>query len=321
MPTSYSEDLHWRIVWLHMFMRMEASEVARLLHVCLRTVYRYAERFRLTGEVRKHVKRNGPYPIMNESHELLLVDLLLTKPAIYLRELQHELYTSTGIVMHLSTICRAVRKLGFTRQKMQHIALQQSEAERIKFIAEVMAVFHHSLIVWIDETGCDRRNSLRKYAYGIRGQTPRDYQLQMRGVRYSAIGILSSNGIDDVYITEGSVNGDTFLHFVHTMLLPILNSFDGHSKNSVVIMDNASIYHTDSVVRTIDATGALIRFLPPYSPDMNPIENVFSEVKHYLEANGILFDTSLSPSSVLLMAFNSITASNCKAYIKNAGYT
>ena len=93
-----------------------------------------------------------------------------------------------------------------------------------------------------------------------------------------------------MYITEGSVNGDTFLHFVHTMLLPILNSFDGQSKNSVVIMDNASIHHTDSVVRTINATGALIRFLPPYSPDMNPIESVFGEVKLYLAANGILFD-------------------------------
>ena len=63
------------------------------------------------------MKWNGLYPIMNESHELLLVDLLLTKPAIYLRELQYELYTSTEIVMHLSTICRTVRKLGFTRQK------------------------------------------------------------------------------------------------------------------------------------------------------------------------------------------------------------
>ena len=66
-----------------------------------------------------------------------------------------------------------------------------------------------------------------------------------------------------MYITEGSVNGDTFLHFVHTMLLSILNSFDGQSKNSVVIMDNASIYHTDSVVRTINATGTLIRLLTP----------------------------------------------------------
>ena len=241
------------------------------------------------------MKRDGPYPVMSESHELLLVDLLLTKPAIYLRELQRELYIRTGIVMHLSTICRAVRKLGFTRQKLQHVALQQSETERIKFTAEVMAVFHHSFILWIDETGCDRRNSLRKYAYGIRGQRPQDYQLQMRGVRYSAIGILSSDGINDVYITEGNVNGDTFLHFVHTMLLPILNPFDGQSKHSIVIMDNASIHRTDSVVRTISATGALIRFLPPYSPDMNPIESVFGEVKQYLQANSILYDTSLSP--------------------------
>ena len=116
-------------ILLHIFVGMKASEVASLLQVCSITVYRYAERFHLTGEVRKHMKRNGPYPIMNESHELLLVELLLTKPAIYLWELQHELYTTTVIVIHLPTICRAVRKLGFTRQKIQHIALQQSEAE------------------------------------------------------------------------------------------------------------------------------------------------------------------------------------------------
>ena len=109
-------DLCWCIMWLHTFMRMEASEVARLLHVCVRTVYRYADRFCLTGGVQKHMKCNVHYPIMNESCELLLVYLLLTKPVIYLQELQHELYTSTGIVMHHSTICRAVRKLGFTRQ-------------------------------------------------------------------------------------------------------------------------------------------------------------------------------------------------------------
>ena len=86
-------------------------------------------------------------------------------------------------------------------------------------------------------------------------------------------------------------------------------------------MDNASIHRTDSVVCTINEKGALIRFLPPYSPDMNPVKNVFGEVKQYLQTNSILYDTSLSPSSILLMAFNSITAYHCKAYIKNAAYT
>jgi len=72
---------------------------------------------------------------------------------------------------------------------------------------------------------------------------------------------------------------------------------------SAVIMDNASIHHTDSLVSMINATGALIRFLPPCSPDMNPIESAFSEVKHYLQANSILFDTFLSTHTILLMAF------------------
>ena len=67
MYVSYSEDLHWRIVWLHVFLRMEASEVARFLHVCTRTVYRYAKSFNLTE---KEHETNGPYPVLSESQTL-----------------------------------------------------------------------------------------------------------------------------------------------------------------------------------------------------------------------------------------------------------
>jgi len=54
--------------------------------------------------------------------------------------------------------------------------------------------------------------------------------------------------------------------------------------NSIITMDNASIHHIDPVFKLITATGALVKFLPPYSPDLNPIEEVFAEVKHYMEA-------------------------------------
>ena len=126
--------------------------------------------------------------------------------------------------------------------------------------------------------------------------------------------------MEDCCITEGTVNGDTFLDFVQKQLVPILSPFDGHSARSVVILDNASIHHVDHVVRTILATGALLRFLPPYSPDMNPIEFVFGEMKQYLQANHLLFQTSLSVQSILYMAFNSISKENCNAYINFAGY-
>ena len=149
---------------------------------------------------------------------------------------------------------------------------------------------------------------------------PQDHQLQFRGVRYSAIGILSMDGVQDVYITENTVNGDIFLDFLYTQLLPLLMPFDGINHNSIVVMDNASIHHTDAAVSAICGVGALVRFLPPYSPDLNPIECVFGEVKQFLQANNLLLETSLSIPSILLMAFQSITINNCRKYIQFSGY-
>ena len=89
---------------------------------------------------------------------------------------------------------------------------------------------------------------------------------------------------------------------------------------SVVIMDNALIHHVADVVDRISRTGAIIRFLPPYSPDFNPAEEVFSKVKKFLTNNDVAFSTSTSPSLLITMTFNTITQSDCIAYIKHAGY-
>ena len=177
----------------------------------------------------------------------------MSNPGIFLRELQAE-FQKAGCHVDVSTICRAVNKIGLSRQKITHIALQRSELLRAQFIAE-MSAFDPAMILWIDETGCDRRNALRQYGYGIRGLAPQDHQLQLRGVCYSAIGILSMDGVQDVYITENTVNGDTFLY---TQLLPLLMPFDGINHNSIVVLDNASIHHTDAAVNAICGVGALV---------------------------------------------------------------
>ena len=65
--------------------------------------------------------------------------------------------------------------------------------------------------------------------------------------------------------------------------------------------------------------GVLVRFLPAYSPDMNPIEEVFSEVKQYMQANGNLFQAT-SAQTMILTAFASVSVANCNAYITHAGY-
>ena len=216
----------------------------------------------------------------------------------------------------VATICRTVHHIGMSRQKIKHYALGRSEASRAEFLEEIS----YFDLVWVDETGCDLRNAMRKYGYGIRGMPPQDYTLKLKGKRYSAIGVLTSEGVEDVYIEEGSVNGEVFLDFVRKCLLPILMPFDGVSPKSIVILDNASIHHVDCVVDTIQSVGALVRFLPPYSPDMNPIEEVFAEIKEYLQANDSVFQATSSPRTMILMAFASVTVHNCESYIRHAGY-
>ena len=85
-------------------------------------------------------------------------------------------------------------------------------------------------------------------------------------------------------------------------------------------MDNASIHKVEHVIDLLSGVGVLIRFLPPYSPDLNPIEEVFAEVKHYLQANNTLLNTTLSSEALILMAFNSVSISNCNTYIHHSGY-
>ena len=77
---------------------------------------------------------------------------------------------------------------------------------------------------------------------------------------------------------SGGVNGDVFYEFIHSKLLYHLNPFNGCNSQSVVIMDNALIHS----VEMIQQVGAIVLFLSPYSPDYNPIEELFSKVKKLL---------------------------------------
>ena len=86
-------------------------------------------------------------------------------------------------------------------------------------------------------------------------------------------------------------------------------------------MDNCSIHHVSSVKQLFNDAGILLLFLPPYSPDYNPIEELFSYVKHYLKEHDQLLQTVSDPYSIIKAAFTSITAELCQAWIGHSGYS
>ena len=85
-------------------------------------------------------------------------------------------------------------------------------------------------------------------------------------------------------------------------------------------MDNASIHHAGYSVEVIESIGCLVVFLPPYSPDLNPIEEVFSSVKSFMKANESILQVTDNVEDVVTAAFADITPEQCQAWINEAGY-
>lgn len=144
--------------------------------------------------------------------------------------------------------------------------------------------------------------------------------MQNWGPRITAIPIICTEGIIDIGIYAGNVNAVTFLNFVTDKLCPNLLPFNARNPRSVVILDNAAIHHTQEAVDAIHATGAMVIFLPPYSPDFMPLEELFAQVKNWIRENDAAWQFCQDPELMVEEAFLHVTDEEVKNYIHHAEY-
>ena len=153
MPRTYSTDLRWHIVWLYYYKEKSIEEIEQLLFVCCRSIRRYIAIFDATGDVSPLSSRHGPPRILDAFEEMTLIQSILNKPDLYLEELKQELIQATGTDVSLSTICGTLKRLGFSRNKLRHVALQRSEERRLEFIEKNACVDRWKTVVQTGEMG------------------------------------------------------------------------------------------------------------------------------------------------------------------------
>lgn len=124
----------------------------------------------------------------------------------------------------------------------------------------------------------------------------------------------------DCYTTEGTIDGDVFYRFVQAYLQPHLMPYNGSNPNSIVVLDNDFIHHLDEVVDLICSVGALLIYLPPYSPDLMAIEQCFNEVKLFLQEHDAAIQSVTDPTVIVTAAFASIAPDDCMAWSVDCGY-
>ena len=311
--SAYGEELRWRIVWQKEALGYSDTVIAQNLNIDKSTVYRILQLFFNTGTVSKRqYPKDKSARKLTDPAQLLVLHLAMERPGIKLQEIQEELLNLLLVNIHISNICRFLHQSGFTRQKLRIAAMQRDEFLRQQYISEV-SIYSREMLIFLDETGADRRNALRRYGYSIRGNPIVSHQLLVRGDHLSGIAFISVNGLLDVKVVRGATNSDIFYSFVEERLLPCLLPFDGINPHSVVIMDNCSIHHVSEIVQMIEEVGSIVHFLPPYSPYFMP---AFSKVKASLKTD---MQQNVDMETALLAAFATITPQDCQSWISESG--
>ena len=131
-------------------------------------------------------------------------------------------------------------------------------------------------LVFIDETGASTKKA-RRYGRALRGERCRASVPHGHWKTTTFVGALRLEGMTAPMILDGAMHGVAFLAYVEQVLAPTLSPGD------IVVMDNLPAHKPIAVRQAIERTRAEIRFLPPYSPDFNPIEMAFSKFKAFLK--------------------------------------
>ncbi len=168
-----------------------------------------------------------------------------------------------------------------------------------------------SRLVFIDETWT-KTNMSPVRGWGKKGKRLNAYVPHGHWKTLTLLAALRKDAITAPCVFDGPINGRSFLRYVEQFLVPALRP------RNLFIMDNLGSHKREAVRAAIRATGARLLFLPPYSPDLNPIEQVFAKLKHLLrKAKERTVEATWQRIGAIPREFD---PRECSNYFRNAGY-
>ncbi|WP_425278150.1 IS630 family transposase [Azotobacter salinestris] len=312
MARAYSADLRRRVVDAAMG-GLSARQAAERFDVGTATAIVWVRRFREGGEL--VARRQGkPRGLRLDPHVDYLLGLLEQPPDLTLAELAATLERECGIRVSLATIWTFLDRHGMTfKKKTAHAAEQQRpdvQAARQEWFEEQPG-FDWRKLIFVDETAA-ATNLAR-----LRGWAPRGERClaaiphgHWKTTTFTAG--LRVDGLTAPLVLDGAMNGPAFLAYVGQVLVPELTPGD------IVVMDNLPAHKVAGVRQAIEGAGATLRYLPPYSPDLNPIEMAFSKLKALLRKAAARTVPELWQS--IGEAIGQFSAQDCRHYFEAAGY-
>ena len=310
MARPLSNDLRERVVGRH-----ETGEsirsVAAAFGIAASTVSKWTQRHRRTGSVAPD-KFGGYRRALLEPHRSWIHARYEEKPELTLEGLRAEL-AARGIRVSHGAVRKFMHDEGLSFKKSA-FARERDRPDvarrRVRWKARQASVDPQRL-VFIDETWA-KTNMAPLRGWGRRGERLIGKAPHGRWRTLTFIAALRVDRIDAPCVFNGPINGEKFRAYVAHFLIPTLKPGD------IVVLDNLGSHKGRAVRQAIRAVGARRLFLPPYSPDLNPIEQAFAKLKHWLrDAQARTIAETHTAIGKVLERFK---PHECAAFFANAGY-
>lgn len=283
------------------------------------TIKNIRRNLRLFGNVHAPPNRVGRRrsitPLMLEA----LFDHLLEKPGLYLDEMAIFLWDELQMLATTSSIRRALVSNGLSRKTARQKAKEQN-AELREIYLHNLSEFESYHLVYVDESGCDKRISFRRTGWSPLGVAPRQVSQFHRDERYQILPAYAQDGLVLSRVFRGSTDAIVFEDFIDELLR---HCGRWPEPKSVLVMDNASFHYSERISQMCADAGVKVVYLPPYSPDLNPIEEFFSELKGFIKRNWSYFadDPDRDFSTFLERCINQVGAKkdSARGHFRHAG--
>jgi transposase len=189
-------------------------------------------------------------------------------------------------------------------------ATERDDARRLIWHQIVRKLDAHRL-VFVDETG-SHTSMTQRYARAPKGKRAHGLVPRNHGKNITLVAGLSLDGIIAPMTVDGAMDTPAFEGYVETFLAPAL------TPGTLVVQDNLAVHHKAAIRATIQARGCRLLFLPPYSPDLTPIELAFSKIKTALRRTGARTREALN--AALANAIDRVTPHDAWGYFRHCGY-
>ncbi len=228
------------------------------------------------------------------------------------------LYDEFEVRISYPQLTKYLANARYSRKAVRRKAAERNSVLRAIWHGE-QQTYHPDQLLFIDESGANERTGDRKYGWGPIGDECQVISTFKRSERWSILPALDIGGYLEWRIFQGAITADIFYEFLRDQVLPKCEPYPG--KRSLIVMDNASIHRSNAVKELCELHGVRLLFLPPYSPDYNPIESTFKDLKTWLKRYYTKADDFDTFEEFLAYA----VLQNCKrdmtAHFRNCGYS